>query len=216
MGASPSIAFVCATTDRPCLRLLQKSFVHGADSGDRLFVLGDGCTPTRHVDDPRVEIEAHAKVGNHGHELLYRRLNAGVPTDFIALIGDDDMIVPGALERVAWLLRDVMVLHPVTSEIGIEPWWLAPPGVRSRRFGGLRALVPNKKPFSDFGKDFVSDGVFLYREAARHRVVFTDEPVQACWVPLYPCAWYERLGLDAVEPWSAEFASYRSPRESTK
>ena len=214
MGTSPSVAFVCATTDRPCLRLLQKSFTFGAGVGDRLFVLGDGCTPTRHVDDPRVVIETHAKVGNHGHKLLFERLNDGVPTDFIALIGDDDMLIPGALGRVEWLMRGVMVVHPVTDETGIGKWWFAPPHVRARRFGGLRALVPNRRPFSDFGKDFVSDGVFLYREAARHRVVFTDELVQACWVPLYSRPWYEKLGLDAVEPWSEEFASYRPARSA--
>lgn len=213
MGTRPSVAFVCATTDRPCLRLLQKSFSYGAHAeGDRLFVLGDGCTPTRYVPDPRVVIESHPKVGSYGHKLLYDRLNAGVPSDFVALIGDDDMVLPGAIERIAWLLRDAMVLHPLTDASGVGQWWLAPPGIKARRFGGLRAFIPNRRPFSNFGKDFVSDGTFFFREAARHRVVFVDELVQACWVPFYSREWYERLGLDAIEPWSEEFASYRGPR----
>lgn len=203
MGLAPSLTVLCATKGRTFLEIMVASQAATQLPGDRLILFGDG-VPTPPCALPEwAEWRPCAKAteGVCGHLHLFNALNAGVPGDYIALMGDDDVWLPGAFGAFRHVIRQHKeeidsIFYPTTRGT-----------VKAR---GERLLFRNRGPFPPFGPGHRSDGEFYGAVASRGRSRRMKQLVmvgRACFLKEEE---WTAFGLGEVAPWKPWFETTRS------
>lgn len=174
------ITLICQTINRPSLQGMLWSWLQQErTSGDRLYVVGDGCAPA--ISGPGIVTREMPKLehegGFPGLVHLDVLLHEGVEGDYVTHIDDDDMLLPWTFARLRpFLDGKTAIILPFAY-----PW--DPPGTKrfyreedSRAFTApgvpiSRTLFPNGTRFR-YGRNNKDGGFYglVIDEAEETRV----------------------------------------------
>jgi len=212
-----SIGVFCASKGRQSLRLTVVSFL-AQELGplDHLRIVGDGWEEPwiRDFAGGPVSFAKGEKTGHFGHPHIWQELQErNMRTDYITLIGDDDMLMPGAFERLRKEMDGRrMIWYPMTGpDLQVSPWmWFDPPQKpnpehwrASNAFGLRAAMVHDGKPV---WQKKAWDGE-LYRDCAdRQPSGLVLEPLVMVKAPLASREVWEEVGFPGT--WSEEYKGW--------
>lgn len=202
------ISVLVATVGRPSIRLTIESFLaQPRAAADHIYVLGDGWRAEGISDltaDSAVTFTRCKRERNFGHAHLERKWGE-LSEGYVVLLGDDDMLLPGAFARVRPHLDGRV--HSFTSVFWdgrVMKYISRPEHINGDWFVAQSTFTPAAYYPSDLA--IYGDLFPLRRAMGALGCVRHDEHTTLFQAPWASEALWKTLGLSAVHPWDESIA----------